>query len=124
MMIQTLHTRFPLVASLFLVTALSISSCSEEEIIPDAVDKSQSVDEPVVNEAHQYVNAWILENMQYWYLWNDKLPDETDKNLDPETFFNSLLYSEDRFSWIQSNFSELINSLQGVSTEAGYEFVL
>jgi C-terminal processing protease CtpA/Prc len=36
-----------------------------------------------------------------------------------------LLYtSEDRFSWIQDNYIDLLNELQGVSKEAGYEFVL
>lgn len=100
-----------------------MASCREEEILPDPLDKNE-VAEPITNTSHQYVNSWILENMRYWYLWNDKLPDKPDKNLDPESFFNSLLYKEDRFSWIQGDFSELINSLQGISKESGYEFVL
>src|SRR5688500_17290505 len=62
--------------------------------------------------------------MKYWYLWNEDLPASTDKALDPESYFNSLLNKDDRFSWIQENYHELLNSLQGISKEAGYEFVI
>ena len=48
----------------------------------------------------------------------------TDKNLNPDDFFQSLLTDDDRFSWIQENYQELLNSLKGISKEAGFEFVL
>jgi carboxyl-terminal processing protease len=96
------------------------SSCREEDPLP-AVTK---VKNDVTNEANQYVNSWIYKNMEYWYLWNDKLPSSTDKNKDPESYFKSLIYTEDRFSWIQNNYRDLLNSLQGISKEAGYEYVL
>jgi carboxyl-terminal processing protease len=79
---------------------------------------------PKENQQYVKVNEWILENMQFWYLWSDKLPTASDKTNDPEAFFKSLLYKDDRFSWIQDNYTELLNSLQGVSKEAGYEYVL
>ena len=31
---------------------------------------------------------------------------------------------DDRFSWIQEDYQELLNSLKGISKEAGFEFVL
>jgi carboxyl-terminal processing protease len=76
------------------------------------------------NANNQHVNDWILENMQAVYLWNDDLPTKTNKNLDPSDYFESLLYDGDRFSWIQDNYQDLLNSLQGISKEAGYEFAL
>ena len=79
---------------------------------------------PVVDTANTKINTWIKEEMDFWYLWNDQLPASPDKTVDPETFFNSLLVSEDRFSWIESNYKDLLNSLQGISKEAGYEYVL
>lgn len=79
-------------------------------------------DEPV--HSNEYVNNWIYTNMDFWYYWNTSLPAEPDKSQEHETFFNALLNSQDRFSWIQDNFQELINSLQGVSKEAGYEIAL
>lgn len=72
----------------------------------------------------EYVNNWILQNMRLYYLWNNEIPNKPNKTLPPEEFFNSLLSGKDRFSWIQDNYQELLNSLQGVNKEAGYEFVL
>lgn len=102
----------PLLACLLLLLVF-VTACQEDDPSPDA-----SVTQNVK------VNEWILENMQYWYLWNNQLPTSLDKKADPETFFRSLLNSQDRFSWIQDNYQELLNSLQGISKEAGYEYVL
>lgn len=46
------------------------------------------------------------------------------KSLTPDVYFDGLLSNEDRFSWIQENYQELINSLAGINKEAGYEFRL
>jgi carboxyl-terminal processing protease len=73
---------------------------------------------------NKYVNNWIYSNMELYYLWNDDLPASPGKSKDPDVFFNSLLSDEDRFSWIQENYIELLNSLQGVNKEAGYDFKL
>ena len=73
---------------------------------------------------NQKINAWILENMEVYYLWNDQIPGRSNKSLYPAEYFESLLYKEDHFSWIQDNFTELMNSLSGVNIEAGYDFNL
>lgn len=97
------------------------ASCGEDELKPIS---RKPVSGSPANDGNIYVNSWIQENMEYWYLWNDALPATPDKNEAPETFFNRLLHADDRFSWIQKNYQELLNSLQGVSREAGYEYVL
>lgn len=79
-------------------------------------------DEP--EHPNEYVNDWIYTNMDFWYYWNNTLPTNPDKTLEHEEFFKSLLNASDRFSWIQDNFKELQNSLQGISKEAGYELAL
>lgn len=79
-------------------------------------------DEPVGENEH--VNRWILENMNTYYLWNTEIPNKPNKSVEPDVFFESLLSNEDRFSWIQANYQELLNSLQGINKEAGYEFLL
>lgn len=94
-----------------------LSSCREDDPAPASQIE-------ITNEANQYVNSWISEKMEYWYLWNHKLPASPDKNAEPKLYFKSLLASEDRFSWIQTNYQELLNSLQGINKEAGYEYVL
>jgi carboxyl-terminal processing protease len=104
------YGRLLLVLAFLSVTLLS---CKDDDPAPDSTTLENTE-----------VNDWIQENMKFWYLWNDRLPANPDKALDPESFFKSLLVSEDRFSWIQDDYQELINSLQGVSKESGYEFVL
>jgi C-terminal processing protease CtpA/Prc len=98
----------------------SVTSCRKGKSIIDSDDDD---DEPV--NSNKNVNEWILENMQLYYLWNEQIPSKTDKTLSPDEYFESLLYEpEDRFSWIQEDYVELINSLSGVNTEAGYDFTL
>jgi carboxyl-terminal processing protease len=97
------------------IATFVITACQEDK------DPSTVVE---ANQPYAKVNNWILENMEFWYLWNDKIPASPDKGNDPETFFKSLLYKDDRFSWIQDNYTDLLNSLQGISKEAGYEYVL
>jgi C-terminal processing protease CtpA/Prc len=71
------------------------------------------------------VNAWIYSNMKTYYLWEEHIPAKTDRTLSPDDYFSSLLYKpEDRFSWIQENYTDLLNSLSGVQMEAGYEYTL
>jgi len=71
------------------------------------------------------VNEWILQNMQIYYYWNNYIPTSTNTSLSPSPYFYSLLYTpEDRFSWIQENYLELLEQLSGIDTEAGYDFVL
>jgi carboxyl-terminal processing protease len=92
----------------------TLSSCDEKDPAPVAA----------AADTNTKINSWIKEEMDFWYLWNTQLPAAPDKSVDPETFFNSLKVSEDRFSWIEPNYKELLNSLQGISKEAGYEYVL
>lgn len=72
----------------------------------------------------EHVDNWIYENMKFWYYWTSDITSQPDSTQDPEAFFNSLKSSEDRFSWIQDNFADLLNSLRGVNKEAGFEFAL
>lgn len=85
----------------------------------------KKTDNPGPDQHNQYVNDWILENMKDYYYWNDKLPANPDKKLSPDGFFFSLLKKpEDRYSWIQDNYLELLASLSGVSKESGIDYDL
>jgi carboxyl-terminal processing protease len=61
--------------------------------------------------------------MQLYYLWNDQLPTSANRDQAPDDYFQSLLNKDDRFSWIQENYQELLNSLKGINKEAGFEYV-
>ncbi|WP_375581292.1 S41 family peptidase [Marivirga tractuosa] len=101
--------------SYFLLFSIIIfSSCKDEEPEPETFE----------NGTNEYVNNWIYDNMNLYYYWTNDLPDKNINGEDPEDYFYSLISNNDRFSWIQPNFRELLNSLQGITLESGYEFVL
>jgi C-terminal processing protease CtpA/Prc len=100
-------------ALILLALLTVISSCEQHDPVSDEIIQNQNV------------NEWILDNMKTWYFWSDKLPSKTNKNMNPDAYFESLLYkAEDRFSWIQENFTELQESLSGIQMEAGYDYSL
>lgn len=80
--------------------------------------------DPAPFNPNQEVNDWIYENMDLYYLWTDQMPASPDYTQEPEDFFDGLLSTEDRFSVIVPDYEALINSLSGISLEAGYEFAL
>ena len=103
-----------LTKSLLIISLAILSfSCKEDE--PPVVS-------PDSNEA---INRWILNVMDEVYLWLDDIGTPIAENSDPEDYFESLLFRPtDRFSVIYPDYQELINSLNGVTLDAGYEFIL
>lgn len=88
------------------------SSCSSDDNMDTTIDNTT------------YVNNWIYDQMEMYYLWNETLPANPDKSLNPDAFFASLLNGKDRFSWIQENYVDLLSSLSGVSSgDIGFEYI-
>lgn len=81
---------------------------------------------PVVNpNSNLAKNNWIQEVMSQVYFWLEEMKTPISDESDPEEYFESLLFRPtDRFSAIFPNYQELINSLNGITLEAGYEFSL
>lgn len=101
-----------LLLGLFIV--LFSFSCQKDPELPQ-VDPSSSA----------AANRWIYDVMKQVYLWLDNLGTPISENSDPEDYFEALLYRPtDRFSVIYPDYQELINSLNGINLEAGYEFTL
>jgi carboxyl-terminal processing protease len=112
-------TRFILFASCL---AVSLNSCQTIDNILHPSDAK-----------NEYVDSWILTNMSSYYYWNNMLPDKTDKTLTPDKYFKSILYKYDpvtapdgdRFSWIESDYTKLMSSLNGVvPNEIGFDISL
>ncbi|WP_144605668.1 S41 family peptidase [Algoriphagus algorifonticola] len=101
----------------FLLGLMTISfwSCKDDEdTLPEVAPNS--------NEA---VNRWIKEVMDQVYYWLEDMKTPIAETSDPEDYFESLLFRPtDRFSVIFPDYEELINSLNGITLEAGYEFIL
>lgn len=94
----------------------SLTSCKKNEVIID--EEEIAIDKYGVPLTQ--VNTWIRDNMRQIYYWNNQIPGNSslDMSKQPEEFFESLLYREDRFSWIQDA-EELGDNLSGVSTTVG-----
>lgn len=99
---------------LLALSAFILSSCNSSD------DDSPTPD----TSSPTYVNDWIYKQMGMYYLWNETLPANPDKSLTPDKFFETLLNKEDRFSWIQDNYEELLAFLSGVSSgDIGFEYI-
>jgi len=94
----------------------SLPNCKKDPD-PEGVDTTK-----VISDATKYVNNWIWYVMNQVYLWNAYIPQnlEPEKEPDPEKFFEKLLYSQDRFSWISDDYESLMDQYVGVAKSIGY----
>lgn len=97
-----------------LFAVVSFTACNDDDDNALSPDVQHNVD----------VNNWVYEMMDLFYYWTDDMPADTDRKQDPEAFFEGLLSQDDRFSIIVPDYEALVQSLDGVTKEAGYEFAL
>ena len=89
-----------------ILIALSVLvGCSTDE---DIISVEQFTNE--LSEAER-INQWIYSQMNHYYLWREDMPDsiECDFNLTPKEFYESLLSSKDRFSYMDFNSSSSLS---------------
>lgn len=121
---------------------LLVIGCKKEEVLDEeqAVEATrQDTDDTAISlEGALQVSDFVWEGLNTYYYWQEevsnladsKLSDEKafaqfiSNNSEPEAFFESLLHPDDRFSWIQDDYEELENLLQGVYASNGVEFGL
>ena len=104
--------------------SVSISSCEKKT-------------EPKADTESIAVNEFVLDYMDYFYLWTDEIPNNLDpkNNQDPKEFFKEVVYpgtsdtydpdidanrNGDRWSFITDDLQGLLDYFQGVRTSAGY----
>ena len=98
--------------------SITISSCEKKT-------------EPKADTESTAVNEFILEYMDFFYLWTDKIPNNLDpkSNNDPKAFFKEVVYpgtsananlDGDRWSFITDDLQGLLDYFQGVRTSSGY----
>ena len=108
--------RLIIIAISVLLGVFSFSSCaSDDDISSEAPD--------VIRSENVYLefNKWIYSKMNHDYLWRNDMPDSISCNyeLDPVSFYKSLLSSKDRFSYCETN--ESYNP-PAEKTNLGYEY--
>jgi Periplasmic protease len=118
---------------LFLGFSFVLISCSKD----DNSIKNGETPDPNANDVT--VQNFMWQAMNLWYFWQADVNDLADDRFatdaaytdflqtydDPESFFTDiLLYGDDRFSFLNEDYSELVNNLSGVSKSNGLEFGL
>ncbi len=111
--------------------ALSCSKDDELTIVGGTVNP--------LPDSDTQVQDFMWKAMNFWYFWQPDVPDlADDRFMDSETytkflqsedspgafFDNKLQFIEDRFSFYNSDYRELTNSLAGISRSNGLEFGL
>lgn len=113
--------------NIFLVMAflgLSVVSCTK-------------TDEPNISDEALNVNTFVLEYMDFFYLWTDKIPDNLNVSSteDSKAFFDKVIYKGtdgtydeeleanrdgDRWSFITDDLDGLLDYFNGIRTSSGY----
>jgi carboxyl-terminal processing protease len=79
-------------------------------------DDNEKIDPKIIK-----VNKFITEGMEFYYLWSDQMPEINYKyEKDSKAYFEKLLFSEDKWSFITDDVEALENSLEGIEKSFGY----
>ena len=90
------------ITGLFLLILLISTSCKKE------------------NAPYQNVNNWIQAVMEFYYFWNDNVPETAPGDELPESFYDSMLDASDEFSRIYPDGAAYLASLDGSDYTAGF----
>ncbi|MDF1561199.1 MAG: S41 family peptidase [Bacteroidales bacterium] len=103
---------------LFLLAAFVLAGC-EKKVLPEEEEEEQG---PVQASALiQKINGFIKDAMSDVYLWYDKIPViDIRYETDPKVYFDKILYSEDRWSYITDDLTAFEGSQQGIEKTYGY----
>nr|WP_299388981.1 S41 family peptidase [Allomuricauda sp.] len=119
---------------LFIGIALCLGSCKSDN---NGINNPNDPNNPIGNNLDAQAFMWNAMNL--WYFWQasvDLLDDDRFANDQEFTeflqqhpnpsdfYFNELLFNEDRFSFLNENYEDLVNNLSGVSKSNGLEFGL
>jgi hypothetical protein len=116
---------------LFLILVLS---CAKDDAPTPLIPVEPT---PVSKDVTAHDFMWKAMNL--WYFWQADIADLADNRFatdkvysdylqaqgEPDAFYNDkLLFSEDRFSFLNADYKELVQSFQGISKSNGLEFGL
>ncbi|MEW2922385.1 S41 family peptidase [Muricauda sp. ANG21] len=119
---------------LFLGLSLLISSCNNDD---NQITNGETPD--VTPGSDAVIQHFMWQAMNLWYFWqgevgvlsdtrfssDEEYTEFLEQNPNPADFYNDvLLFNEDRFSFLNDDYTELVNNLSGVSRSNGLEFNL
>jgi len=101
---------------LILIAAYILAGC-EKKVTPEEEEEEQAQATVLI----QKINGFIKETMTDVYLWYDKMPViDIRYETDPKVYFDKLLYTDDKWSYITDDITAFEGSLQGVEKTYGY----
>lgn len=96
------------------ICAISFFSCEEKDDIT-IIEKNQ------ISDTILKVDKFINDYMSEYYLWTEEMPSiDYTKQSDPYAYFDSLLYIDDKWSWLTDDYEGLMDYLSGTETSYGY----
>lgn len=99
-----------------LAVSLVFAGCQKDEPEPDPEEE-----EEIAPELTRKINTFIKEGMEDVYYWNKFLPSINIRyEFDSKAYFNKLLYTEDKWSFITEDVVALEESYQGIEESYGY----
>ena len=124
----------------FLIMVIFFIRCSNDidQENSQSINNLDSDDIAVNLEGELQISDFVWKGLNEFYYWQEEVEALSDEKLNnektyasfisensnPEIFFNSLKHPEDRFSWIEKNYIDLENTLQGIFATNGVEFGL
>ena len=135
LLFRSLIVTFRFCVFLNILLLLSIFGCESDSIDEDS---SSTINNIINFEGDLEISDFVWKSLNLYYYWQNEVPRLSDsiygdiqnysefilKNKTPKLFFDSLIHPDDDFSWIEENYSDLENSIQGVVASNGVEFGL
>lgn len=102
----------------YLISIVVLFSCSPEDSFLEN-EHTEGVENQDYIQKNIEHNKWTYAKMSSEYFWYKDMPDsiELDFKIDPDDFFESLLSSQDRFSWCEKNLN-----YNGIEEALGLEY--
>ncbi|MGB0316107.1 MAG: S41 family peptidase [Flavobacteriaceae bacterium] len=140
--------KYRIVFFLLLGITIAITACKKDEVTEDSSitdttqtteNTQQDTDDTAISlEGDLQISDFVWQGLNTYYYWQEAVPNLADSkafdkkayaqfinnNPNPDDFFESLKHGDDRFSWIQDDYKELENLLQGIYASNGVEFGL
>ncbi|NQU53532.1 MAG: peptidase S41 [Bacteroidetes bacterium] len=108
---------FKKILFLFFLFTTVLISCDKEPLPPVTLYPEKQ-EAPALE---QKINEFIEDAMNEVYLWYDKMPDiDIRYEFDSKEYFNKLLYTEDKWSFITDDVESLENSFEGIEESYGW----
>lgn len=103
---------------LFVLFISVLIGCKDEPLPPIEPEVPAKEEAPALTKK---INGFIEFVMEDVYLWNEELPDIDIKyEFDSKDYFEKLLYTEDKWSFVTEDIDAWVNSLQGIEKSYGW----